>query len=216
MSSMTQKIGISLRVVNATNYLEKRDALSHDWPKFLEKLDLIPILIPNAFSDIEYFLNKLNLDGFILSGGDNIGENEERDRTEEFIIKYGIQRKIPILGVCRGMQLINKFCGGSFIETSNKKHLKTDHQIDLLNPLQKNLFDENSVSVNSYHNNIITNDSIGNNLESFAICNFDGTIEGFIHKKNKIIGVMWHPERMQDNFNQKLINKIFVENLTWD
>jgi N5-(cytidine 5'-diphosphoramidyl)-L-glutamine hydrolase len=210
------RIGISLRIVNATTYSEKRDALSHEWPQFLEKLNIIPIFIPNTYSNIEYFLDELNLDGFILSGGDNIGEYEERDRTEESIIKYAVQKKIPILGVCRGMQLINKFYGGSVLKTLNKKHIKIDHQINLLNPTQKNLFITNSIIVNSYHNNIITNNTIGNNLETFAICNFDNTIEGIIHKKNKIIGVMWHPERIQDSFNQKLIKKIFVENLIWD
>ena len=42
---MKHKIGISLRVVDALNYVEKRDALSHDWPKLFDELELIPIFI---------------------------------------------------------------------------------------------------------------------------------------------------------------------------
>jgi N5-(cytidine 5'-diphosphoramidyl)-L-glutamine hydrolase len=207
---MILKIGISLRIVSATNYLEKRDALSHDWANFLEKIGIIPIFIPNTFSNIQLFLDELNLDGLILSGGDNIGEYPERDDTEIFLLKYAIDKKIPVLGICRGMQLINKFYGGSVIESTNKKHVKINHQINLSEPIEENL-----ISVNSYHNNILTSDSLGNNLKSFAVCDFDNTIEGIIHKSNKIIGVMWHPERSQDDFNKKLIVKIFVENMFW-
>lgn len=207
---MTLKIGISLRVVSATNYLEKRDALSHDWTNFLEEIGVIPIFIPNNFSNIQLFLDELNLDGLILSGGDNIGEYPERDDTENFLLKYAINKKIPVLGICRGMQLINKFYGGSVIETSNKKHVKINHQINLSEPIK-----ENFISVNSYHNNILTSDSLGNNLKSFATCDLDNTIEGIVHESNKIIGIMWHPERSKDDFNKELILKVFHENMFW-
>jgi len=208
---MSLKIGISLRIVTATNYLEKRDALSHDWANFLEKIGIIPIFIPNNFSNIQLFLDELNLDGLILSGGDNIGKYPERDETENFLLKYAIAKKIPVLGICRGMQLINKFYGGSIIETTNKKHVKINHQINLSKPIKEDL-----ILVNSYHNNILTNNSLGNNLKSFAVCDFDNTIEGIFHESNKIIGIMWHPERSQDDFNKKLIIKIFVENMFWN
>ena len=206
---MKIKIGISLRIVEATEYTEKRDALSHDWSTLLEKLDVIPIFIPNTLSSVESFLDEINISGLILSSGDNIGQYEERDATEEILIKYAIKKDIPVLGVCRGMQLINKFYGGSVIETSNRKHVGNTHEIDLSNPPSRKLFTNDLTSVNSYHNNIITKDILGKNLEPFAVCKMDNTIEGFIHKQHDISGVMWHPEREPDNFNQVLIKKIF-------
>ena len=93
------KLGISLRVVKAEKYDEKRDALSHDWPILLEKLGIIPVYIPNILSDLKEFLKNTDVNCLLLSGGDNIGDNPERDTSEKNIIEYGINNKIPILGL---------------------------------------------------------------------------------------------------------------------
>ena len=124
LSSSKIRIGITLRVVKANNYDEKRDALSQEWTSFLEKLDAYPIFIPNTLTNVESFLKSMRLDGMILSGGDNIGDNSERDRTEKAIIEYGINSKIPIFGVCRGMQVLNKYFGGSIITKKDVSVIK--------------------------------------------------------------------------------------------
>ena len=104
-----KKIGISLRVELIKKYDEKRDCISHDWINFLQKIDCMPILIPNNLHDVENYITDLNLDAIILSGGDNIGDFPERDKTENSILEFGIKNAIPILGVCRGMQIINNY-----------------------------------------------------------------------------------------------------------
>ena len=98
MTVSKKKIGISLRIVNAPNYKEKRDALSHDWPSFLIGIGYHPVLIPNAIPEINSFLRESELEGLILSGGDNIGDTPERDITENKIISFAISNKIPIFG----------------------------------------------------------------------------------------------------------------------
>ena len=99
MKSMQKpKIGISLRVVEAPSYDEKRDALSHDWPKLLEKLGFNPIYIPNTLSHVDEFFSDMSLDGLILSGGDNIGENKNRDETENLLLKLAIEKIVTALG----------------------------------------------------------------------------------------------------------------------
>ena len=206
---MALKIGISLRIVSAINYLEKRDALSHDWTNFLEKIGIIPIFIPNTFSNIKLFLDELNLDGLILSGGDNIGDNEIRDNAEQLILTYAINTNIPIFGVCRGMQLINDFFGGSLSKASNNDHVKKSHLIDILDNDLEKIIPNNSIEVNSFHHNLIHKDNLGKNLIPTATCKNDKTIEAFKHKSLAITSVMWHPEREQNDFNQLFLKNTF-------
>ena len=86
-----KKIGISLRVEFIEKYNEKRDAISHDWINFLQKMNCIPLLIPNNIQNLEDYITNMDLDGVILSGGDNIGDFPERDRTEDEILKFVIK-----------------------------------------------------------------------------------------------------------------------------
>jgi|TARA_B110000467_G_C18335164_1_gene496910 putative glutamine amidotransferase len=205
-----KKIGISLRVIQNKNYEEKRDAISHDWSQFCEELNFIPILIPNTLSNIELFLEKLELDGIILSGGGDIGLDIERDETEKKLLKYGIKNNLPILGVCRGMQIINKFFNGEVIKTQNNEHVNLDHSINIIEESFSNIIGK-EIFVNSYHNNIIFQNNLGKNLKPFAITKKDNSIEGFFHNQYSVIGVMWHPERKQNNNNKLLLQKIFTD-----
>lgn len=213
---MKKKIGISLRVTDAPNYAEKRDSLSQDWIKFFENLDLIPILIPNTLQHIENFLDEFAIDGLLLSGGDNIGENIDRDKTENSLLSYAIQKKIPTIGVCRGMQLINNFFGGKIDIDSNNQHVARDHKIEIINTKFLTIFDSNTVSVNSFHKNMISPKNLGDHLQAFAIFKDDNSIEGFSHQTLPIVGVMWHPERDQNKNNKLIFSTIFKDNKFWE
>lgn len=209
MVSTKPKIGISLRVVNATNYNEKRDALSQDWSVFLQKLDLNPIFIPNTLSDVASYLHDVQIDGLVLSGGDNIGDTPERDKTEKAIFDYAIKNKIPLIGICRGMQVINDYFGGTIEKSNDIKHVGKQHIVEITNKKFSSFFNTISFSVNSFHYNLIHLKNLGNNLEPFAIVKEDNTIEGFFHKNYPFLGVMWHPERDQNHLNQLLFKKAF-------
>ena len=63
--------------------------------------------------------------------------------------------------------------------------------------------------VNSFHNNLILDDMLGNELDIFAMSKKDNTVEGFVHTKFPIIGVMWHPERDPDKKNLSLLENLF-------
>lgn len=203
------RIGISLRVVNAQNYDEKRDALSQDWPIFLEKLNLNPIFIPNSLSDIKSYLADMHIDGLILSGGDNLGDYPERDKTEKELLDYAVQNRIPVLGVCRGMQIINDYFGGSIEQSQDSQHIRKNHPVEITNTGFLSSFDSNSILVNSFHYNLIRKNMLGENLQPFAIMKSDDTVEGFSHADLPIFGVMWHPERDQNKTSESLFRKVF-------
>lgn len=202
-----KKIGISLRVETIEKYDEKRDQISQDWIALLQKLGMIPILIPNNLSNVKNFIENLELEGIILSGGDNIGDYPERDETERSLLEISVDQTIPVLGICRGMQVINNFFGGRFSKKWDKEHVNNNHSITLTDDFK--FINEESIIVNSYHNNIIESNDLGKDLVSFAKHENDKTIEGFKHSKLPIIGVMWHPERKQDENSIKLFEEIF-------
>ena len=204
---MRKKIGITLRIVKATNYEETRDALSHDWTPFLEQIQCTPIFIPNNLTDVNSFLKDENFDGFILSGGDNKGDNPLRDNTENEIIKFAIQNKIPIFGVCRGMQVLNECFEGSVEKNESDSHVGKSHLVELNENYSKML--GSSITVNSFHNNIIREKDLGKELESFAVTKEDNTVEGFYHKSLPILGVMWHPERESKEHDKLLLKDFF-------
>ena len=201
-------IGISTRIVNPVNYEEKRDAISHDLIRILDQLNFNPILIPNNLLDVKNFLEQLSFSGFIISGGDNIGDFPQRDETEKEILKYSSTKNLPTLGICRGMQVINNFFGGKTELNKLKNHVNTNHLLKIINEKFKIIFKNDSIEVNSYHNNVIQLKNLGEDLIPFAVYN-DNSIEGYFHKSLSIYGVMWHPERTPTENSISLIKEIF-------
>lgn len=215
MNNQENKIGISLRVIKAENYSEKRDGLSQDWPEFFKKIDAIPIFIPNTLDNVESYLDNIRINGIILSGGDNIGDNPERDITETKLIQYGIDNDLPMFGVCRGMQMINHFFNGTIKTNSSKDHVNNPHKIKILNNIFSIILNSELITVNSFHNNIIDDKNLGKDLNVFARTFFDNSIEGIFHKKYRILGVMWHPEREQHKNDELILKHIFHDDDFW-
>jgi len=211
---LVKKIGISLRIETIKMYDEKRDSLSHDWIDFFEKLNFLPILIPNKLHDAKNFLNEIEIDGLILSGGDNIGDDPERDITEKKLIDFAMSKKIPILGVCRGMQVLNEYFGGKIIFNESNDHVGTNHFVEITNSKISKFTDSLKLKVNSFHHNQININILGKKLSPFAICKVDDTIEGFYHSDLPVVGVMWHPERDNSNSTQiELMKMIYCDEI---
>ena len=215
MRNKKKRFGISLRVELIEKYNEKRDTLSQEWTNFLQKHAIIPILIPNTLDDVKSYISDLGIDGLILSGGDNIGEFPERDKTEKQILDYAIDKRFPVLGVCRGMQIINEYFGGKMLTNDTDSHVGKPHQIHIMDQKFSKLLGYDNTQVNSFHNNIITKKSIGEKLQVFAMSEHDNTIEGYYHSDLPIIGVMWHPERGMVSKHQTKLLEIFENKSLW-
>jgi len=210
---MNKLIAISMRVIENSTYIEKRDCISFEMISFLEKIDINTILIPNSIKNIKKYLKNFDIDGLILNTGNNVCpsryENSEilndsyseRDITEEALLDYSIKRKIPILGLCRGFQFINVYFGGS-IKHAIVNHVNVDHQ------LISNQYNLNNKTIKCYHNQGIKKENLGKSLEIVAMSR-DGYVEAFENKNLKVLGLQWHPEREHHQFNVNIIKNHF-------
>lgn len=175
-----------------------------------------------------------HIDGLLLSGGVDISPeyyNEKNtgssrdicpllDRSEKALIEAAIKKDIPILGICRGMQALNVFCGGSLIQdiqtgiAAAEVHSAPDKavfhniQISKSSPLS-DIIGFGSHSINSYHHQTVK--KLAPDF-SIAASSADGVIEAIFRPESKfVLGVQWHPERDVDTLpdNIKII-KAFI------
>ena len=189
-------IGISQRVDKVNTYDEWRDAIDQRLIKWVVKAGFVPIPIPNnlieltqpknKLSLLDYWLQELNIDALLLSGGNSLGEVPQRDLTEQYLLKWAEKNKKPVLGICRGMQMMGVYVGGKLVET--KDHVKVHHKLYF----DKHNGDDFPKSVNSYHNQILENCP-----SSFKVLakSEDGSLEAMEHKDLPWEAWMWHPER---------------------
>lgn len=205
------KIGISQRVEVIEAYEERRDCLDQRWGSLLWSLDYVPIPLFNRIEAVDEYLSELDLDGIILTGGNDLatvdaGSNvaPERDSFERELLEVAISRNIPVLGVCRGAQLINVYFGGSL--TSIEGHVATTHELSI----GATRLHSGSVVTNSYHTYAIEPDDIGEEVQPIAQAQ-DGTIEWIEHEQYPIRGIMWHPER--DSPSESLDRRIIHDSL---
>jgi len=196
-----KRILITQRIDKVGEFKEIRDNISQDFLNMIDQLNYIPILVPNNLNLIKNIVKSTNFEGIILTGGGNPKKNDVRQKVELFLIKHSIKFKKPLLGFCRGAQLINLYFGGSIKKVSN--HVKKKHFL-LSNNLKK------KIKTNCFHNFGITYETISNKINILAKTK-DNSIEFFKHHNYEIYGIMWHPERSQkiNKTELGLIKKIF-------
>ena len=127
-------------------------------------------------------------------------ENLIRDEFELRLLKYAVKKSIPIMTVCRGFQFVNNYFGGSLKKI--KDHVKTNHKIKVSQNFLI-LNKKTNLNTNSFHNYGIK--KLPNNFKSVGKAE-DNSVEIAYAKKEKILGLMFHPERK--NLSQSIVNKL--------
>lgn len=228
--------GNSLSSVSTAHMSQEFNQLSNAYVKAVENAGGIPVIIP-LYNDIKTIIPLLEvLDGIVLSGGADVssimygqrpsgklkGITPLRDKQEIEIVNHIIKhRRIPVLGICRGMQILNVAYGGSLYQDLESNgfccHLLNmyprnheTHTVILCGvSILSKIFGNKEFGVNSFHHQAI--DNIGNGLKVTALSS-DNVIEAVEDcQENKfVVGIQWHPEAMDDDTKQQEIFKVFI------
>lgn len=228
------RIGLTQRVSVIEEYGERRDCLDQAWTETLEPEGFHPVPLPNEVDDVDDYLDESFLEGIILTSGNDLAHLEEastpapeRDRFERAVIDWAIERELPVLGVCRGLELLNVYFGGSISPVAD--HVATDHEVVFDSPAVDVDLDSalgrfgptdnggvtvdpmpDRLAVNSYHDYGIHEDEVAEPLDIVATAT-DGTVECLVHESESILGIMWHPERPSPApaLNRQLFHVLF-------
>ncbi len=146
------------------------------------------------------------LDGLILAGGVDVGLAPERDAFEAALALRAMERDMPLLGICRGMQVMNVARGGTLIEhlpdaVGHEDHRRSlgsfddaDHDVHLADgSLAARVAGETEHSTKSHHHQGV--DTLGRGFETTGWATIDQLPEAIEDKAcGFALGVQWHPE----------------------
>lgn len=200
-------------------------SMTRNYVNALAALGAVPDVTLNVPDITQY-------DGLILPGGGDIDPglfgqlnhgshdiDSRLDRLQLAILKGFVLRRKPVLGICKGMQLINVFFGGDIYQ-----HLSAceSHRYKDADQIHPTTAAEDSFLARLYGGSFVVNsahhqgvDRPGQNIRYIQFCT-DGVVEGLIHNHLPVIGVQWHPERMcfehqrQDTADGSLLLQAFL------
>lgn len=236
-----KKIGISASLqedIHST--FDKYDIVrvADNYVRSIANLGAVPVVLPVVEDDRIIEAQLQGLDGLILSGGNDVSPylyNEEmlkgcgnalvaRDIYELKLVKAALALKIPILGICRGCQILNVAMGGnlyqdlSYIDGVKIKHDNLTKQTFLSHKItiEKDSFlgriYEEEIWINSFHHQ-----AVKDLAEPFKVIakSTDGVVEAFEGRSNDtfMLGVQWHPEMMAAKHDEQMLKlfKNFIE-----
>ena len=194
-----KKIAICQRVDNFPQRGESRDALDVRWGRLLWSMNLLPLPLCSWTIDPQTYLREIAPDGVILSGGGNPGEHPGRDALEKAMLDYAAGTRVPVLGICRGLQVMSRYQGGRSVQVQGhvaRRHLVSGSLI------------RGRREVNSFHHYSVRPEAPGKDLRVLARAE-DGTVEALGHAFLPWLALMWHPEREEpaDRSDLELIGK---------
>lgn len=193
------RIGLTMRITMASGYAESRDAIAQDWAAFLAAAlpEATWLPLPNLGRErIRAYCESWGVNRLILTGGDDIGATPLRDETERELLAWADAMALPVLGVCRGMQLMAQRAGCPLVSVQN--------HIGIRHPVSGAIAKE----VNSFH--AYAPQACPEGFKVLARSP-DGAIEAMRGACRPWEAWMWHPERESAPFDP--IDKQRIRNL---
>jgi putative glutamine amidotransferase len=211
---MSSRIGITASP--GTNADRPADVLNRAYIDAVADAGGLPLVLPILGPEhADAVLD--TLDGLVMSGGGDVdparygqrpvpevgGVDERRDEWEIALVRGALRRGMPILGICRGAQVLNVACGGTLVQDlpsiSDHPHRAADRWDESVHPVEVDgcsklaeVLEVTSVGVNTLHHQAVAD--VGRDLCAVAWAE-DGTIEAIEFEDSRpVLGVQWHPE----------------------
>ena len=197
-----------------------------------------PFMVPLVRDESVIESLAAKLDGLLLTGGVDVNPryyhsephpklgliDPDKDRLELRLTKLAFQAGIPILGICRGIQIVNVAGGGTLYQDIPSeitppvlKHVQQapmdtlTHSVTLKNgTVLHKILQQDQINVNSHHHQAVKDIATGFQVTAVSP---DGVVEGIEHtSKTFIVGVQWHPEgSYQKDVNSQRLFRAFIE-----
>lgn len=245
LSKVFGRLESAMKKIGVTTYIDtcgkkNRNMISTSSVKAIDSADGIPIVIPLSVKHdkLEGYID--TIDGIIFTGGVDINPSlyghepidhtkhvsDIRDSVEMHLLRLAIEKGIPVMGICRGFQLINIYYGGTLYQDINTEYdTSLDHQgkqvgsgglahdVELLEDSKVfDVYKKRILGVNSMHHQAIN--LLGDGLRVTARAS-DGIVEAIEHRTDNVMGVQWHPENLIGSEEDHIIIfKHFVEGAT--
>lgn len=179
-------VAVTLRRDSVLSRREDRDGLDARWWEFCKAVGVVPLCLPNDLELARALLDRVAVQGVLLTGGGDLaaqgGAQGDRDQVENWLIERALSGGLPVLGVCRGMQAIQGFFGTRLERVENQ-----------VLPTQTIEIEGRPQVVNSYHDwGTLT---VEPPLHAWAHSQ-EGIIKAVRHETAPLVGMMWHPERL--------------------
>lgn len=208
-------IGVTPRIIvedGVTKYF-----VNTSYIEAMKSIGFNTLMITGQYTNIEAALELC--DGFLVTGGIDVhprwfneemngtgDTNEELDAIDKQVIDYAVKHKKPMLGICRGHQVINVFMGGNLIQDIGQHHRNTRHTVNMI---ENELIEFDPViETNSYHHQVCKDLAPG--LIEIGK-SYDGYNEAYVSKEYPIIAVQWHPEKTLDERPSQIIFNYFKD-----
>lgn len=176
-------VGITQRRESVVANDEHRAELDERWPLLLRECGMFAVPLPNDASIAVEMASWLALPALIVSGGGDLapyGGEPARDATERALLAWATERDLPVLGVCRGMQLI--------LDSFDQRLTAVTGHVGRRHPLSGPV---GGRSVNSFHRLAAVEVE-----QPLRVTAWTGNVvEAVEHRRARLTGVMWHPER---------------------
>ena len=192
-----------------------------DYLKGIKAAGGIPIVLPIELSEEDADRIVEICDGFLFTGGQDVGSCPERDALETLLFPKALQADKAILGICRGLQFINVFQGGTLwqdlpsqhpseiVHRQAKPYGTPTHKVALDGAL-RTLLGKDIIEVNTLHHQAAKD--LGHGLKAMAVAP-DGIIEALqMEGKRFVWAIQWHPEYLfETDPNSQVLFSHFIK-----